>query len=378
MKKTALAFIIVFSLISLAHPFTVNAQIVHATPSFVYSPLTPRVGDVVSFDSLWWEQYWNENHEPRTFSYSWDFGDGTFATGVTVYHTYSKPGTYAVSVAVDDNLGTGGSSQMEIEVREQTPATVHISLSSDSIYTGQEVTITGNLTSNGVGVPNAWIVLSSKTYIEGAVWNEIESVKTDNQGKYSTFWKPPRGAYQVKATWMGDSTYPETNVSVNLGVKSFGDFITEFSSNSTITELNFNASTRILSFSAEGPSGTNGYVKITLEKDPEFDPEGISVFLDGAQIEYAIASNSQSWVFDIGYSHSIHKVVVYFNGDAIPESFPTALIVAVSLVAVAILTAGLLIYHKNSNIKNVSRRLSHFRALLRSRSTLRFYARQKE
>ena len=268
MKKTALALIMFFSLIALAHPFTVNAQIVHATPSFVYSPLTPRVGDVVSFDSLWWEQYWNENHEPRTFTYSWSFGDGTFATGATVNHTYTKPGTYAVGVTVDDNLGTGGSSEMEIEVREQTPVTVHISLGSDSVYTGEEVSISGNLTYYGVGVPNAWIILSSKTYIENAMWNEIVSVKTDDQGKYSTVWKPSRGAYQVKATWIGNSSYPETSVSVNLGVKSFGDFITAFSSNSTITGLNFNASTRILSFSAEGLSGTNGYVKITLRKRP--------------------------------------------------------------------------------------------------------------
>ena len=347
MKKTALALIIVFSLISLAYPSTVNAQIVHATPSFVYSPLTPRVGDVVSFDSLWWEQYWNENHEPRTFTYSWNFGDGTFATGATVNHTYTKPGTYAVGVTVDDNLGTGGSSEMEIEVREQTLVTVHISLGSDSVYTGEEVSISGNLTYYGVGVPNAWIVLSSKTYIENAMWNEIVSVKTDDQGKYSTVWKPSRGAYQVKATWIGNSSYPETSVSVNLGVKSFGDFITAFSSNSTITGLNFNASTRILSFSAEGLSGTNGYVKITLEKDPEFDPEGVSVFLDGKPIEYAIASTSQSWVFDIIYSHSLHNVVVHFNGEAEPEPFPTAVVVAVSVaVALAVAAAGLLVYHK--------------------------------
>ncbi len=346
MKKTILAIILVFSLISLAYPPSVNAQIVHATPSYVYSPLTPRVGDVVSFDSLWWEQYWNENHEPRTFSYSWNFGDDSFATGVTVNHTYTAAGTYSVEVTVDDGLGTGGSSAMEIEVREQTPVTVHISLSSDSIYTGEEVSISGNLTYNGVGVPDAWIVLSSKTYIENAMWNEIVSVKTDDYGRYSTVWKPPRGAYQVKATWMGNSTYPQTSVSVNLGVKSFGDFITEFSSNSTITGLNFNASTRILSFSAEGLSGTNGYVKITLEKDPEFDPEGVSVFLDGKPIEYAIGSTSQSWVFDILYSHSIHNVVVYFNGEAEPEPFPIVPVAAVSVAAIALVAAGLLVYLK--------------------------------
>ena len=300
-----LAITLFFSLVLFAYPTTVNAQTVYPSPSFVYSPLTPRVGDVVTFDALWWEKYWIEENEYRTFSYSWYFGDNTSATGATVNHTFTNPGTYGVGVSVIDNLGLGGTSEMSIEVREQTPVTVHIFLSSETIYTGQEVTISGNLTYNGTGVPRAWVSLSSKTYIEGATWNDIASVKTDGYGNYSTVWKPSRGAYQVKATWAGNSTYPETSISVNLGVKSFGDFITEFSSNSTITGLNFNSSTRILSFSTEGPSGTVGYVKITLEKDPTFNPQGVSVFLDGKPIEYAIASTSQSWILDITYSHSV-------------------------------------------------------------------------
>ena len=80
-------------------------------------------------------------------------------------------------------------------------------------------------------------------------------------------------------------------------------------------------------------------LRLLLEKDPEFDPEGVSVFLDGKPIEYAIASTSQSWVLDIGYSHSIHNVVVNFNGEAEPEPFPTAVVVAVS-VAVALAVAS--------------------------------------
>jgi PKD domain len=355
MKKTVLALMMVFSLISLAHPFTVNAQIVHATPSFVYSPLTPRVGDVVSFDALWWEQYWNENHEPRTFSYSWNFGDGAFATGVTVSHIYTKPGTYAVGVTVDDGLRTGGSSEMEIEVKEQTPVTVHIFLSSDTVYTGQEVSISGNLTYNGIGVPNAWIILSSKTYIENSTWNEIASAKTDDYGKYLTVWKPMRGSYQVKATWIGNSTYPETSVSVNLGVKSFGDFITEFSSNSTITNMNFNSTTRVLSFSAEGPSGTAGYVNIILEKAPTFNPQGIVVLLDGHPIDYIVESKEQSWILDFIYTHSIHNVIVNLEADTLPpsehqsesEPFPTlATVAVVSLVGVVVVGCGLLVYYK--------------------------------
>lgn len=129
-------------------------------------------------------------------------------------------------------------------------------------------------------------------------------------------------------------------------MKSFGDFITEFSSNSTITGLNFNSSTRILSFSSEGPSGTVGYVKITLEKDPAFNPQGVSAFLDGKPVEYAITSTSQSWVLDITYSHSVHNVVVNFNGKAEPEPFPTTIVITASGASLAVVGIGLLVYFK--------------------------------
>jgi PKD repeat protein len=333
---STLSLIVFFSLISLAYPTTVNAQIVHATPSFVYSPLTPRVGDVVTFDALWWEQYWNENYEPRTFSYSWHFGDGTYATGVTVNHTFTNPGTYTVGVTVDDNLGLGGTSEMEIEVGEQTPVTVYISLSSDSVYTGEEVTISGSLLHNGIGVPDVWVFLSSQTYVEGASWNEIASVKTDDYGKYSAVWKPLYGSYQIKATWAGNSTYPETSISVNLNVKRFGDLITEFASNSTITGLNFNSSTRVLSFSAEGPSGTVGFVKIALEKESTFNPHGIIVLLDDVPVEYTIDSTNQSWIVGITYTHSIHNVIVYFNEGKIPE-VPLFIFIAIMIVLITFL-----------------------------------------
>jgi len=73
------------------------------------------------------------------------------------------------------------------------------------------------------------------------------------------------------------------------------------------------------------------------------------VFLDGKPIEYAITSTSQSWILDITYSHSIHDVVVYFNGETKPEPFPTALVAAFFVVGFILAAVGFLVYHKRKH-----------------------------
>lgn len=60
------------------------------------------------------------------------------------------------------------------------------------------------------------------------------------------------------------------------------------------------------------------------------------MFLDGKSIEYSIESTSQSWVLGIEYSHSIHNVVVNFNGEAEPESFLKALLIGSTILVAAV------------------------------------------
>jgi hypothetical protein len=360
-KRVALCLVLVF-FVSLMANACVNVsgqiQIVYPSPYWDYSPITPRVGDVVVFDASDFERTWNAGGESMLVSLVWDFGDGASASGALVTHTFTVAGTYLAGVTALDDRGYGGTSQFEIDVREQTPVTVYLSLSSDTIYTGQEVTLSGNLTHNSAGVADAWIVLSSKTYIEGAVWRDIATVKTDSSGNYLAAWKPTYGYYQVRASWRGDSTYPETSVSLILVVMGFGNLITDFSSNSTISDLNFNLTTRELSFSAEGPSGTVGYVDITLEKDPSFDPEGIRVFFDGDPLGYDVYSSGEFWILSFVYTHSIHSILVRFSADGdsssdspLPFVWQIAIygVVAVALIVVLV---GLLFYFKGRR-KNV-------------------------
>ncbi len=202
MKKNVVAsFFAVAILLALIIYPSVNAQITYPSPFWDYSPITPRVGDVVTFDASDFEKTWNEQGESTIVSLVWHFGDGASATGTLVTHIFTSSGIYLAGVTATDNWGYGGTSEFEIDVREQTAITVHLSLSTDSIYTGQEVTISGNLTYNGSGVPDAQVSLASKTYVEGDVWTDIATVKTDSYGVYSAVWKPIYGYYQVRATW---------------------------------------------------------------------------------------------------------------------------------------------------------------------------------
>ncbi len=48
------------------------------------------------------------DHEGRIVKYSWNFGDGTTETGVTVTHTYTQPDIYPVILWVTDNVTNVG------------------------------------------------------------------------------------------------------------------------------------------------------------------------------------------------------------------------------------------------------------------------------
>jgi len=54
-------------------------------------------------------------------SYSWDFGDGTTATGITVSHAYSDDGSYSVTLTVTDNDGATDTAHATKTVRNRPP-----------------------------------------------------------------------------------------------------------------------------------------------------------------------------------------------------------------------------------------------------------------
>ena len=91
---------------------------------FVYIPLTPRVGDEVSFTDL----------STNAQSWHWDFGDGSASNERNPRHVYNKTGKYNVTLTVTCN-GFTNSVTKEITVIEEkeederkTPGYLFISL----------------------------------------------------------------------------------------------------------------------------------------------------------------------------------------------------------------------------------------------------------
>lgn len=366
MHKLVIAIVLLVLLSLTLFVVQVNAQMSLLSPFYEYSPLTPRVGDVVTFDASRFIDYWTETTITQLV---WDFADGTPSqSGTVITHTFTKPGSYWVGLTAYDSRGPGQTSALEVRVTEQTPVTIYEALSTDTIFIGQNVLITGNLTCNGQGVPNEIVSFYTKVYLDEAPWVPIGTAKTQSDGTYSYEWTTMKpSGYQVKAEWTGNTTYPQTSVTNNLYVIPYGDFITGFDSNSTITSLSYNMTTRQLTFNAQGPDGSSGYVNVMLEKNSAFNPQTVTVLFDNKPLQYTVDSTETDWILSFTYHHSTHRIMVDFTGAGdgqiltsteggvtglqLSEPFPLPVVIALIFFAVGVLGIILLIYknkHKRS------------------------------
>ena len=68
------------------------------TASFTASPISGDLPLAVTFDASA-----STDPDGTIVSYSWDFGDGAAASGVTINHTFTWAGTYTVTLTVTDD-----------------------------------------------------------------------------------------------------------------------------------------------------------------------------------------------------------------------------------------------------------------------------------
>ncbi len=90
-------------------------------------------------------------------------------------------------------------------------------------------------------------------------------------------------------------------------------------SNSTVSSLAFNSTSEELSFTVSGPSGTTGYVNITVSKTLLPNLAGLKIYVDKQDINFTFDTVGDSQVLHFVYTHSTHQVTV-----SLPASVATS------------------------------------------------------
>ena len=308
--------------------------------SFTYSPSEPIGGETVNFDA-------STSYDPdgTIVSYAWDFGDGTTIAEIDsiTTHAYATAGNHTVALTVTDSDGFDGTTTQFITI-VRLSSTISISLSSSTSYVGFKVGINGSLTCNEVGLSGAPIVLSYSV-TGGDSWNDITLVDTASDGGYSAEWMPyATGNYLVRAIWSGNATYWETNTTVSLAVTPFKEqSVFSVTSNSTVSELAFNSTSRELSFTVTGPTGTTGYVNVYIAKTLVDNIADVKVYLDGDQLNYTATSLDDSWLLHFTYRHSTHTIAISLGlAPFIPPELITPLSLGILAVALTVATTLLI------------------------------------
>jgi hypothetical protein len=145
-----------------------------------------------------------------------------------------------------------------------------------------------------------------------------------------------------------DNSQGLTTINDTVGSQTITVWSTPFSiiSNSTITELAFNSTSKTLTFTVNGSTGTTGYTNLTIAKTLIEDISGLTIYLDQDPINYITTSTDYFWLIHFTYNHSTHKVVIILNSPYCAQFIETPLgtAAAFSVITLAILATTLLVW----------------------------------
>jgi hypothetical protein len=208
-----------------------------------------------------------------------------------------------------------------------------------------KIQISGTLTYNNTGIPNAPVYVGYSADA-GVNWKNVSLIQTHSDGAYATVWIPnATGNYLINVHWDGNQTLHWLDTTANLALTSDASG-NEFSvvSNSTLTELTYNSAAKKLSFTTNGTSDTTGYLYVTIPKTLVSDTHVLQFKVDGASTAFTTENQEDVWVISCVYSQSAHAFTLEIPSvvGVSPETVPWTTILLV-LVIVAIIVGAVVV-----------------------------------
>jgi PKD repeat protein len=143
---------------------------------FTETTETVNTDETISFDAS--ESY---DSDGIIVSYSWDFGDGTTATGVSVQHAYSQNGTYTVTLTVTDDDGTTDTTNATKTVLNRVPI-AFFTESAETVSSGESIHFDASASYD----PDGTVVAYSWDFGDGSTATGITVDHAyDNNGVYT-------------------------------------------------------------------------------------------------------------------------------------------------------------------------------------------------
>jgi PKD repeat protein len=175
-----------------------NYGAVAPTAGFTWTPASPPALDPVSFDGT---SSHSNNAGGYLIDYQWNFGDSGTGSGPTPSHTYAAPGTYNVTLTVEDDAGLTASVVHQVVVVQRPTVTTYTGAVTGDYH--DQVTLSGTLDDAETSGP-----LSGKT-LSFTLGSQSCSGVTDAFGFASCnlVLNQVPGGYTATASFAGDSVY---------------------------------------------------------------------------------------------------------------------------------------------------------------------------
>ena len=159
------------------------------TAAFSYSPAA-ATGQPVSFDASA-----SADPDGTISAYSWDFGDGSTASGNLASHSYAMSGTYTATLTVTDNSGNTSSVTHAVTVTDRPPI-ILVTMAPNPATAGAPVKFdaTGSADPDGAITSYGWSFgdgssasgeTAQHTYTQSGTFT-VQVTITDNSGSVST------------------------------------------------------------------------------------------------------------------------------------------------------------------------------------------------